>query len=1253
MKKYYFTILLFFLGLFSYSQLANFQLNVTGTDESCTGNGSLNFSVTNATSGSTIIYSIYLLPNITNPIAVMSENSLSGLTAGTYRVVALQSLGNLSNSQQSDYTIQDIRIPIIYQVSSEPMTCYSESGTITVNVLQGNPATYEIISGPIIFPPQASNVFNNLVVGTYDIRVNDQCGDGIVQTHTIEQIFLSNLIVSVIEPTVEELCVLASCDSRTINAQVECLPGTIIHYPLQVEVKVFHPSNPPVTVTQTITSGSPSLLSLSIDIPFYNVSSYSFIIKVIGPCGEISESQSEVLEAPSDFSFVADGGQCHNALYINNMCNLLPPYTLNFISAPPGFDPALFNPNNLGPFSNGVIAYTYNGTQEIPVGEYVVELTDGCGRTLQQTTTVSPLDTGFSLLELGCGQVQFSIGNIVSLIFVEAPPSFSLTLPLDLTDSLVNGTYTTVLLPGDYVITGLNGCGGQFSISFNVPESELLLNVETANLPGCSGNYGQIEIGANNLLESVIMIQAPAAYSTPLPHDVSEFIEVAQFKMYFLPAGEYVFEFLDVCGHTIQETVVVPLIVSYEPLILYPGHGCGPNFDSVAYTSPNGPITEFVITAAPSNFPFPLPYDVSFNIASNGFFCMNSFPVGTYVFHSVDNCNVVRDETVTLVGLQATEDIQILPNCGSFDLDLQYPNNSELPVSFWLQKYNAITNQWVHPLSGAVYTEGSLPDGSNSYGLNNLSINYNIASLGEFRILMSYRIYQNGAYASQPCVDVIKTFEFTGSLDIDSSYTITCNAGLLDVIILATGIAPFTYKITAKNGVPFFVDNGSSNLFVGLEPAIYNFQILDSCGNILNKLIDLTALSEPTIASNNLCDGLIGQLSVPPISFLSYQWWKGNDTSTILSTSNTLTFSPFSSITTPGTYYVRIYSTTPISCIDKIYSFVVTAVSNPSAGNDGALSLCGTSNPIDLFSLLSGTFDTNGTWQELTNSGALSGNNWTPNGLPFGDYLFQYSVSGLCNSSDEALVTIHLNAPPPTPEITGETSFCIGETLNLQVNSIPNATYQWLGPNNFTSNNQSISIDNIGEFNAGSYTISVFLNGCESESSIEVVVNPNPDFTFEEMCMGTNYTVKVIPVENSFNLSDVNFSWTGPNGFTSTQNQIIVSNQDIGNYTVSVTNSNNCSASKSIDIENVMCEFSNIITPNNDGSNDSFDLSGFEVDKFEIYSRWGRLVYEEYNYIDSWYGQNMKNEPLPNSTYYYIISFHSGEQKHGWIFLAR
>ena len=42
-------------------QLAEFDLQVTKTDETCLGNGTLNFVTTNLTPGSEMIYKVYLL----------------------------------------------------------------------------------------------------------------------------------------------------------------------------------------------------------------------------------------------------------------------------------------------------------------------------------------------------------------------------------------------------------------------------------------------------------------------------------------------------------------------------------------------------------------------------------------------------------------------------------------------------------------------------------------------------------------------------------------------------------------------------------------------------------------------------------------------------------------------------------------------------------------------------------------------------------------------------------------------------------------------------------------------------------------------------------------------------------------------------------------------------------------------------------------------------------------------------------------
>ena len=110
-------ILCIFYTSFSHAQLADFTLQVTPITESCTANGRLNMVVTNTTPLATIIYTIYKLPNITVPIAVLSANTLTGLVSGNYRVIATQLLGELTNSQQQEVVITDTIIDLNYYLS--------------------------------------------------------------------------------------------------------------------------------------------------------------------------------------------------------------------------------------------------------------------------------------------------------------------------------------------------------------------------------------------------------------------------------------------------------------------------------------------------------------------------------------------------------------------------------------------------------------------------------------------------------------------------------------------------------------------------------------------------------------------------------------------------------------------------------------------------------------------------------------------------------------------------------------------------------------------------------------------------------------------------------------------------------------------------------------------------------------------------------------------------------------------------------
>ncbi|HOZ74155.1 MAG TPA: hypothetical protein PLS51_00625 [Flavobacterium sp.] len=119
-----------------FAQLSNFSLTVTKTNETCTANGSLTFNVSGTTAGSTILYSIYRLPDVTTPIAVLSANTFTGLVAGNYRVVATQSLGGESGTQSQDITILNQITLLTYQLVKANVVCGLD-GSITVNTTNG------------------------------------------------------------------------------------------------------------------------------------------------------------------------------------------------------------------------------------------------------------------------------------------------------------------------------------------------------------------------------------------------------------------------------------------------------------------------------------------------------------------------------------------------------------------------------------------------------------------------------------------------------------------------------------------------------------------------------------------------------------------------------------------------------------------------------------------------------------------------------------------------------------------------------------------------------------------------------------------------------------------------------------------------------------------------------------------------------------------------------------------------------------
>lgn len=81
-------------------------------------------------------------------------------------------------------------------------------------------------------------------------------------------------------------------------------------------------------------------------------------------------------------------------------------------------------------------------------------------------------------------------------------------------------------------------------------------------------------------------------------------------------------------------------------------------------------------------------------------------------------------------------------------------------------------------------------------------------------------------------------------------------------------------------------------------------------------------------------------------------------------------------------------------------------------------------------------------------------------------------------------------------------------------------------------------------------------------------------------------------------------------------------------------------------------EVPNVFTPNGDGVNDYFMLSGtpdicYDTMKVKIYNRWGQLVFESEEQYFQWDGKNMKGKECTAGTYFVLVEGHYGSKYHG------
>lgn len=593
-----------------------------------------------------------------------------------------------------------------------------------------------------------------------------------------------------------------------------------------------------------------------------------------------------------------------------------------------------------------------------------IKVTDNCGSVFTSSFPVDPRPKiAMQLQNAECGEVFFNLVTYnflppYTLNFTDQPAGFNpalfnLNYPGPFTgDTVTFGSETNIPPLGNYKVTVTDGCGRTKLLSFVLKE-KIVTPVVAAVNNGCSSVFGnvKIQIPDNRQIVSIMMIEAPATYPNAMPEDVFSYVNAAGVFIHpNLPVGDYKFSITDSCGDTYIVEVNIPEFVLGD-LEATVRPDCNPTTGAVKLSASHAALVTVTITAAPLSFNFPLPYDATFNITSDGVLYMSGLPAGSYTFQATDVCGFLLQTTAEISGYNQNNDgFSIARKCGSFDIILDDIDPSITGKTFWLQKFNPVTNVWEHPYTGVPFTEGTMPTSTTAKQLANQSTLFNIFLLGEFRIIKSFDSYDNGNPNAR-CSDIYVEFTVAPDLLLLGAYNLSCNNGVGpdNVVIDVEGVAPFNFSMTA----PYFLDNGENNTFLNLADGTYNFQVTDNCGNIKNipvvigNLLPLARAFQPQSMLVCRTDGV--QFGIFPLI---------NQNSQILGTQKAATYKVtyhisqadadngvnplpdgYSNISNPQTIYARVQHKTIPLCYATT-SFIIFAGLTPKLEPVSQITLC-------------------------------------------------------------------------------------------------------------------------------------------------------------------------------------------------------------------------------------------------------------------------------------------------------------------------
>lgn len=318
-------------------------------------------------------------------------------------------------------------------------------------------------------------------------------------------------------------------------------------------------------------------------------------------------------------------------------------------------------------------------------------------------------------------------------------------------------------------------------------------------------------------------------------------------------------------------------------------------------------------------------------------------------------------------------------------------------------------------------------------------------------------------------------------------------------------------------------------------------------------------------------------------------------------------------------------------CSSASEAFKIEIIPTPNAPeSDGDLKVCQNESAPSLKVTVPAGELVN--WYDQETGGNLLAEN-TDTYFPFneGTYYAEAVKEGYdCKGSPRTAVIFELI---PLPDLEDESlKICPDSGLTLDA-GVSGYIYQW-------SNGETTQ--NISVFSAGSYSVEIITDeGCSTLRVFTVNRVENAEI-LEVISEEERVEIKAV------NEGDFQYSLDGINY----QNSPFFNSVDAGIYTAYIKDSANC---KIDTLEFAHIVIPKMISPNNDGYNDFFELKGVQFysrSEIQIYDRYGRLVKAGNGVGFEWDGL-LNGKILPADDYWYRIIIEGFNDKTGHFSLIR